>query len=42
MAMQPPAPVGFRHMGQMMRGLEGEGLGDRHRGHGRFLAPFVL
>jgi hypothetical protein len=25
----------------MMRGLEGEGLGDRHCGHGGFLAPFA-
>jgi hypothetical protein len=41
MAVQPAAPMGLRHIGQMMRGLEGKGLGDRHCGHGGFLAPFA-
>ncbi len=39
MAMQAPAAMGFRHMRQMVRGLESEGLSDGH-GHGAVLKRF--
>src|SRR5208282_5844076 len=39
MAVQSPAAMGFRHMWQVMRGLESESLGDGH-GHGAVLKRF--